>query len=82
MSEGHSHVWTINQFFGWVGGGITSRPGVSRTSITVRLISVRSQTTDGHARGQQGIISTLCVTNKSDRKKGKKNTDMLISFNN
>lgn len=75
MSEGHSHVWTINQFLGGWEGGITSRPGVSRTSITVRLISVRSQTTDGHARGQQGIISTLCVTNKtlrSDRKKGKK----------
>lgn len=22
MSEGHSHVWTINQFFGWVGGWV------------------------------------------------------------
>lgn len=65
-----------------MGVGITSRPGVSRTSITVRLISVRSQTTDGHARGQQGIISTLCVTNKtlrSDRKKEKLQTCSLVS---
>lgn len=50
-------VWTINQVSGWwggVGGGITGWPGVSRTSISVGLICVRSQTTDGHARGSTG----------------------------
>lgn len=42
---------------GCVGVGITGWPGVSRTSISVRLICVRSQTTDGHARGSTGDYS-------------------------